>query len=95
MERLTNAPGGARRNSDASVFGLAASLAADRRRFAVATVVRTSGSTPQATGAKLLVTDVDAERPVGTLGGGCVEADAILTGGALSPPGFARSAPMT
>jgi xanthine dehydrogenase accessory factor len=82
MERLANAPGGAtgtRRNSDASVFGLAASLAADRRPFAVATVVRTSGSTPQTTGAKLLVTDVDAERPVGTLGGGCVEADAILT----------------
>jgi xanthine dehydrogenase accessory factor len=45
------------------------------RRFMVATVVRTQGSTPQVVGAKLLVDDHD-ER-VGTLGGGCVEGDAI------------------
>jgi xanthine dehydrogenase accessory factor len=48
------------------------------RPFAVATVVRTHGSTPQAIGAKLVVTADEAERPFGTLGGGCVEADAIL-----------------
>jgi xanthine dehydrogenase accessory factor len=48
------------------------------RRFAVATVVRTHGSTPQAVGAKLVVSDDPTERPFGTLGGGCVEADAIL-----------------
>jgi xanthine dehydrogenase accessory factor len=49
------------------------------RPFAVATVVRTQGSTPQVVGARLLVTD-DSERgkAAGTLGGGCVEADAIL-----------------
>ena len=46
--------------------------------FAVATVVRTQGSTPQVVGAKLVVTDDESERPKGTLGGGCVEADAIL-----------------
>jgi xanthine dehydrogenase accessory factor len=55
-----------------------AELAAASRRFAVATVVRTQGSTPQVVGAKLVVTDDEGERPVGTLGGGCVEADAIL-----------------
>jgi xanthine dehydrogenase accessory factor len=55
-----------------------ADLTLGGRRFAVATVVRTLGSTPQVVGAKLVVTDREDERPVGTLGGGCVEADAIL-----------------
>jgi xanthine dehydrogenase accessory factor len=54
-----------------------AALAAAGVRFAVATVVRTHGSTPQIAGAKLTVTTDSAERPAGTLGGGCVEADAI------------------
>ncbi len=50
-----------------------------RRPFALATVVRTQGSTPQVVGAKLVVTEDDARgRAAGTLGGGCVEADAIL-----------------
>jgi xanthine dehydrogenase accessory factor len=53
-------------------------LAAAGRKFAVATVVRTQGSTPQVVGAKLIVSDDENERPRGTLGGGCVEADAIL-----------------
>jgi xanthine dehydrogenase accessory factor len=53
-------------------------LAAAGRAFAVATVVRTQGSTPQVVGAKLVVSDDENERPHGTLGGGCVEADAIL-----------------
>jgi xanthine dehydrogenase accessory factor len=61
-----------------SVYALAASLACAGRTFAVATVVRTNGSTPQTVGAKLVVTDREQDRPVGTLGGGCVEADAIL-----------------
>ena len=56
-----------------------AQLAAAGRPFAVATVVRTLGSTPQVVGAKLVVTDSDERsRAAGTLGGGCVEADAIL-----------------
>src|SRR5256885_4275141 len=46
------------------------------RRFAIATVVRTVGSTPQVVGAKLLVDDLG--RLVGTLGGGCVEGDAFV-----------------
>jgi xanthine dehydrogenase accessory factor len=45
--------------------------------FAVATVVRTQGSTPQVVGAKLILSGIESERPFGTLGGGCVEADAI------------------
>jgi xanthine dehydrogenase accessory factor len=60
-----------------------AELAVAGRRFSVATVVRTHGSTPQVVGAKLVVTDVESERPFGTLGGGCVEADAILSARAV------------
>lgn len=45
------------------------------RRFVAATVVRTKGSTPQVVGARLVVDDQD--RITGTLGGGCVEGDAI------------------
>ena len=56
-----------------------AELEQAQRRFALATVVRTQGSTPQVVGAKLVVTDDDSRgRAAGTLGGGCVEADAIL-----------------
>ena len=56
-----------------------AELEQARRPFALATVVRTQGSTPQVVGAKLVVTDDDSRgRAAGTLGGGCVEADAIL-----------------
>lgn len=42
-------------------------------KLAVATIITTSGSTPQRTGAKLLV--YDDGRMLGTVGGGCVEAD--------------------
>ncbi len=56
---------------------LARMLELDRegRRFVAATVVRTQGSTPQVVGARLLVDD--RGRISGTLGGGCVEGDAI------------------
>ena len=46
---------------------------AEGKRLAVATIITTSGSTPQRTGAKLLV--FDDGRMMGTVGGGCVEAD--------------------
>jgi xanthine dehydrogenase accessory factor len=46
---------------------------------ALATVVRTQGSTPQVVGAKLVVVgEGERGKVAGTLGGGCVEADAIL-----------------
>lgn len=46
---------------------------AEQRKLAVATIVTTAGSTPQRTGAKLLV--YEDGRMLGTVGGGCVEAD--------------------
>jgi xanthine dehydrogenase accessory factor len=62
--------------SSSSPFERMQALAAAGVPFAVATVVRTQGSTPQVVGAKLIFPG-GAERPFGTLGGGCVEADAI------------------
>src|ERR671936_3013186 len=58
------------------IYARMAELEREGRRFAVATVVLTSGSTPQVVGAKLLVDDLG--RLVGTLGGGCVEGDAFV-----------------
>lgn len=58
------------------IYARMAELEREGRRFAVATVVRTVGSTPQVVGAKLLVDDLG--RTVGTLGGGCVEGDAFV-----------------
>jgi xanthine dehydrogenase accessory factor len=55
-----------------------AELAREHKNFALATVVRTQGSTPQVVGAKMVVVDDERGRAAGTLGGGCVEADAIL-----------------
>ncbi|MEO7193155.1 MAG: XdhC family protein [Vicinamibacterales bacterium] len=66
-----------------SLYVRMAELVAVGQAFAVATVVRTEGSTPQSIGARMVVTAGESERPVGTLGGGCVEADAILAARAI------------
>src|ERR1700704_1399141 len=58
-----------------TIYARMAELEREGRRFAVCTVVRTVGSTPQVVGAKLLVDDLG--RLTGTLGGGCVEGDAF------------------
>jgi len=64
-----------------NLFERMAALRDAGRHFAVATVVRTLGSTPQVVGAKLVVVDEEPRgKAAGTLGGGCVEADAIDTG---------------
>jgi xanthine dehydrogenase accessory factor len=56
--------------------------------FALATVVRTQGSTPQVVGARMVVTGDEHGRAAGTLGGGCVEADAMIAArGVLSSGG--------
>ena len=56
-----------------TVFEAATEELSAQREVVVATVVRTSGSTPQKPGAKLLVRRDGSG--VGTLGGGCVEGD--------------------
>lgn len=63
-----------------SVYHRVAGLRAEGHRVAVATVVRTQGSTPQVAGATLVLGEhEDIRAAVGTLGGGCVEADAVDT----------------
>src|SRR5256885_16359556 len=59
-----------------AIYARMAELEREGRRFAVCTVVRTVGSTPQVVGAKLIVDDLG--RLAGTLGGGCVEGDAFV-----------------
>lgn len=59
-----------------SLYARMAQMRREGRAFALATVVRTLGSTPQAVGAKLVLDEHG--RAAGTLGGGCVEADAII-----------------
>ena len=61
----------------AALYARLRELDREGRDVAIATVVRTQGSTPQVAGAKLIVTDDPRGRAAGTLGGGCVEADAI------------------
>ena len=56
------------------IYRMIPELAANRSRAAYCTVVDTVGSTPQKEGAKLLILPTMAS--VGTLGGGCVEAEA-------------------
>jgi xanthine dehydrogenase accessory factor len=71
-----------------SVYTRMAARRASGQRFAVATVVRTLGSTPQVAGATLVLGEGDPVRSaVGTLGGGCVEADAIETSQAILQSG--------
>ena len=55
------------------VYSAITKAQAEKRKLAVATIVTTSGSTPQRTGAKLLV--FEDGQMLGTVGGGCVEAD--------------------
>jgi xanthine dehydrogenase accessory factor len=59
--------------SQREVYTEIAAAQSSGRRLAVATIIATSGSTPQQSGAKLLV--AEDGRMTGTVGGGCVEAD--------------------
>ena len=55
------------------VFQAAIEEIKNKKKFVISTVTKTIGSTPQKTGAKLLVREDGSG--VGTLGGGCVEGD--------------------
>ncbi len=68
-----------------SVWRAAAELARAGAGGALATVARTTGSTPVPVGTKMLVGP--AGRLEGTVGGGCVEADVIEAAVDAHPPG--------
>lgn len=63
------------------IFREASKLLAQGEPFVLATVVRTTGSTPQKAGAKILIR-ADGST-VGTLGGGCVEASVLFLAATL------------
>ena len=62
-------------NEDGDIFQGILDAQAANRPCALATVVATRGSTPRKTGAKMLV--VPAHGLIGTVGGGCGEAEVI------------------
>ncbi|MGH7539019.1 MAG: XdhC family protein, partial [Gemmatimonadales bacterium] len=68
-----------------SIWRAAAELARAGTGGALATVARTTGSTPVPAGTKLLVGA--AGRLEGTVGGGCVEADVIAAAGTVGDRG--------
>ncbi|CAN5362348.1 XdhC family protein [soil metagenome] len=62
-------------NEDRAVYAAAAAAAREDRAAVLATIVRCRGSTPRGVGSKMLV---EPERGlVGTVGGGCGEAEVI------------------
>src|SRR5438445_458224 len=63
-------------------------LLARNERFAVATLIEVRGSTPQKAGARILVREDGTT--VGTLGGGCIEAEAVESARAALRNGGAR-----
>src|SRR5438445_5953812 len=62
-----------------NIWRVAAELARTSGAGALATVARTAGSTPVPAGTKMLVGD--GGRLLGTVGGGCVEADVLRAAG--------------
>jgi xanthine/CO dehydrogenase XdhC/CoxF family maturation factor len=78
------------------VLEAALAAARDGEPAALVTVVSTQGSTPQKAGAKMVV--YPDGRIVGTIGGGCVEAEMSWGGGgagAARRPPVAASAPVS
>ena len=77
------------RQEDQTVFAAISEAALGKRPCALATIVAVKGSTPRKTGAKMLV-DRD-HGLVGTVGGGCGEADVIEAALDVIESGIPRS----
>jgi xanthine dehydrogenase accessory factor len=73
---------------DTEVIRAVGAAAAAGRAVALATVVRTRGSVPRKAGSRMLI-DPD-HGIVGTIGGGCGEADVIAAAGAVLANGLPR-----
>jgi xanthine dehydrogenase accessory factor len=73
---------------DVAVLKAIDDAASSKRAVAVATVIRTRGSVPRRAGSKMLI---DPERGlVGTIGGGCGEAEVIGAAGDVIMTGIPR-----
>lgn len=74
--------------TDLSVYRAVLEAASQGRPVALATVLRTRGSVPRHAGSKMII---DPERGlVGTIGGGCGEADVIAAARDVLAAGVAR-----
>jgi xanthine/CO dehydrogenase XdhC/CoxF family maturation factor len=73
---------------DLAVFAAAEQAAREGRAVVLATIVRCKGSTPRGVGSKMLI---DPERGlVGTVGGGCGEAEVIEAAREVARSGLPR-----
>lgn len=75
-------------SEDRAVQMAAVRAAEAGERAALATVVRVKGSTPRETGSKMLI--AEDGRQVGTIGGGCGEAEVLEAARAVIETGLAR-----
>lgn len=77
---------------DASVYQAIVAAAEEGRRVALATVIRTRGSVPRHAGSRMLVDPgrAPAHAMVGTIGGGCGEAEVIAAAHDVVSSGRAR-----
>jgi xanthine dehydrogenase accessory factor len=73
---------------DREVYAATLNAAGSGRRAALATVVRVKGSTPRETGSKMLIGADGAL--VGTIGGGCGEAEVLGAAAEVIETGVAR-----
>lgn len=75
-------------NEDRDVYAAAAAAVREGRVAVLATIVRCRGSTPRGVGSKMLI---EAERGlVGTVGGGCGEAEVIAVASEVARSGEPR-----
>lgn len=74
--------------SEIAVHRAVAEAAAERRPVALATIIATRGSVPRHIGSKMVI-DPDAGL-IGTIGGGCGEADVIEAAGEVIRTGRPR-----
>lgn len=73
---------------DEQVYRAIIQAAEDRRAVALATVLRTRGSVPRHAGSKMIIDP--ARGLVGTIGGGCGEADVIAAAAEVVESGVPR-----
>jgi xanthine/CO dehydrogenase XdhC/CoxF family maturation factor len=75
--------------SEANIYNALLEQIASRKRVALATVINTRGSVPRHAGSKMII-DPATGSLIGTIGGGCGEADVIAAAAEVVASGRAR-----
>lgn len=76
-------------NEDQMILAKLARASADARPVVLATVISTRGSVPRRAGSKMIIDPVSGTM-VGTIGGGCGEADVIVAARDVAGSGIPR-----